>query len=250
MKHVILMTGGTGLLGTVMTKHLYSQGHRLVIVGRSREKLDDLGASIQKNDPITMIEADLSGSEGIDNMIKELQNKNIFPTALINNARSLDFLKVDGLTGYTEREDFINEFTLDVITPYDLAFKLAHAAHSKLNNVINISSIYGMVPYNPTLDENKGRFPIQYSVAKAAVIHLTRELAIRFRKKVRVNCISYGGIEGRADQAFKERYGKLTPSGHMLTTGELTSAVDFLLSDGSSAVVGQNIVVDGGWTLW
>ncbi len=93
--------------------------------------------------------------------------------------------------------------------------------------------------------------PVNYLAAKAAHIHLTHDLAVRLAKKnVRVNCISYGGIEGRVDEAFKERYAQMCPSGRMLNDSDLAGPVMFLLSEAASGVTGHNLVADGGWSLW
>jgi hypothetical protein len=123
---------------------------------------------------------------------------------------------------------------------------------SRLRSVVNIGSQYGVVAANPSLyaEQDKGS-PIHYGVAKAALIQLTRELAVRLAaRKVRVNCLSLGGIEGRVDERFKERYARLCPQGRMLTDSDLTGPVEFLASDASAGMTGHNLVVDGGWTAW
>jgi NAD(P)-dependent dehydrogenase (short-subunit alcohol dehydrogenase family) len=92
---------------------------------------------------------------------------------------------------------------------------------------------------------------VHYGVVKAALIHLTKELAVRFAdKNIRVNAVSFGGVEGRVDNQFKKRYADLCPNGRMLNDNDLTGAIDFLISRNSLAVTGHNLVVDGGWTIW
>ena len=124
--------------------------------------------------------------------------------------------------------------------------------NSKLKNIINVSSIYGMVAPTPGIYKDfEKESPINYGVAKAALIQLTRELAVRLAdKNIRVNSISYGGVEGRADKNFKKRYGQFCPDGRMLRRDEVYGAISFLLSEASSGMTGHNLVVDGGWTIW
>ena len=93
--------------------------------------------------------------------------------------------------------------------------------------------------------------PIQYSLAKSALHHLTKELAVRLsHSKIRVNCIAFGGVDGRVDNEFKNRYSKLTPLGRMLKEDEVVGPLEFLLSDSSSSITGEIISADGGWTIW
>ena len=83
------------------------------------------------------------------------------------------------------------------------------------------------------------------------MLHLTKDLAIRFRDKgVFVNAVSYGGVEGRVDEAFKRRFETLTPLRRMMQPEETIPAVEFLLTEKSGYMTGQNIVVDGGRTVW
>ena len=146
----------------------------------------------------------------------------------------------------------MGEYLLDVVAPYELTMALALAEKSTLEKVIFISSMYGVVPFNLNLYDNPlTEAPMQYSVAKAAQIHLTKNMAIRLADKgVQVNSISYGGVEGRVDQAFMERYANLCPSGGMLKEEDIVGAIEFLVSDRAVGLLGHNLVVDGGWSLW
>ena len=105
--------------------------------------------------------------------------------------------------------------------------------------------------FNPHLYEGEFRPPLQYACAKAALIHLTKCLAVQFAPQgIAVNCVTYGGVEGRVDDAFKKRYAALCPMERMMKDGETAGAVDFLLSDKAAYITGQNIVADGGWGIW
>ena len=76
-------------------------------------------------------------------------------------------------------------------------------------------------------------------------------LAVQFApEKIAVNCVTYGGVEGRVDEGFKKRYAALCPMERMMKDDETVGSVDFLLSDKAVYITGQNIVVDGGWGIW
>jgi NAD(P)-dependent dehydrogenase (short-subunit alcohol dehydrogenase family) len=171
------------------------------------------------------------------------------PAHLVNNARDLANLRADASA--SQRAQWVAEYTLGVVVPVELSLALAESSDSALASVINISSIYGMVAANPALyGKPADRPPMHYGVTKAALLHLTKELAVRLAPKVRVNAITYGGIEGRADDDFKHRYGSLTPLKRMMRPDEVFGPLEFLISDGATSVTGHNLVADGGWTLW
>ena len=95
------------------------------------------------------------------------------------------------------------------------------------------------------------RTPEIYGATKAAVINLTKYFATYMApNNVRVNCISPGGIYNNQDNDFVENYSKKVPMNRMGNENELLSTVEYLLSDQSSYVTGQNIIVDGGFTSW
>ena len=65
-----------------------------------------------------------------------------------------------------------------------------------------------------------------------------------------VNTVSYGGVEGRVDDEFKRKFAELTPLKRMMKPEETIPAVEFLIKDSSNYMTGQNIIVDGGRTVW
>ena len=80
---------------------------------------------------------------------------------------------------------------------------------------------------------------------------MVKELAIRLRKqKIRANAVSFGGAQGRASQVFEQKYGRFTLSGKMLDSEQVFGSAQFLSSDASSGMNGQNLVIDEGWTIW
>ena len=83
------------------------------------------------------------------------------------------------------------------------------------------------------------------------MIHLTKELAIKFKDKgITVNTISYGGVDGRVDEKFKHKFADITPLKRMMKPEDTISSVEFLLKENSNYMTGQNIIVDGGRTVW
>lgn len=152
------------------------------------------------------------------------------------------------ITGDITPDKWHGEFETDVRLPYEYTMQMVEANQS-LNNVIFISSIYGIKP--PTVRP----IPMNYCVCKAAEIHLAKCLAVDLAPKVRVNTVIFGGVlsdraEAQQDEpGFREAYGKITLNGHMVLTDEVAGAIKFLVSEESKGMTGAEIKVDGGYTV-
>ena len=92
--------------------------------------------------------------------------------------------------------------------------------------------------------------PAAYAVSKGGLLQLTRWLSTTCAPSIRVNMISPGGIYRGQNELFVSRYEKDTPLGRMASEEDLIGALIYFSSDLSSYVTGQNIIVDGGWTVW
>ena len=174
---------------------------------------------------------------------------NIGFNILINNARDLLNVKFKH-DSFEQIKNFETEMFMAVYLPYFLSIKLNK---KKLSCIVNISSMYGVVVPNKKLySDGYTSSPSFYGISKAAQIHLTKELSVRMSSyKIRVNSISFGGVEGRVGKSFKKKYAELCPLGRMLNYREIFEPVWFLASEkSSSGATGHNLVIDGGWTIW
>lgn len=248
----ILITGGTGKFGRVLVKALLINGYRVVFTSTSEDRIKTLCSEMDGfGSNISGIKSDLLDPDGVRRLLETINKRSISIDHLINNARSMSTLAV-GKDGITKRDDFLSEFELDVVVPYELSMELARREPKTLRSIINVGSQYGIVVPNPQLyGGTLKEFPIQYGVSKAAFIQLTKELAVRLASTgIRANCVAYGGVEGRVDAEFMEGYSKLSPSRRMLSESDIAGPILFLLNESSSAVTGHTLVTDGGWTLW
>lgn len=251
MPQTILITGGTGKFGRKFVEHFLKKKWRVIFTTTSELRGKTLVKDLGSPDNLLSLVFDFTESEAIEKLLIKLKNKGYLVNHLVNNARSLDSLKTDS-KGQASRTNLMSEYLLDVVVPYELSMSLFNTQSEELKTITNIGSQYGLVAANPYLyDDYPKQSPIQYGIAKAALIHLTKELAIRMASdKVRVNCIAYGGVDGRVNSEFKKRYSRLTPMGRMLNDEEIVGSLDFLVSEESLAITGHTLPVDGGWTLW
>lgn len=245
MKQTILITGGTGKIGRQLVKHFAQKGHMVVFTGRHKDRIASLESECNN---VVGICVDFSANTAIDTITGELSQRNLQVTSLINCARDLDALRVEP-DGSILSQQWHAEYQIDVVVPYMLSMALSKTGH--LKRVVNIASMYGIQSFNPHLYDNDCNPALQYACAKAALIHLTKCLAVLLaNKNITVNCISYGGVEGRVSEAFKHRYAQLCPLKRMMTDIETIPAADYLIDGGDNYITGQNIVVDGGWGIW
>ena len=136
------------------------------------------------------------------------------------------------------------------------AFLLAKYAYEYMekedrSSVIFLSSIYGSLGPNWSLYEGTSMGnPVAYGASKGGLEQLTRYLATQWAPGVRVNCVSPGGIERGQPEEFIRRYENLTPLKRMAHPDDVAGPVAFLSSDAAKYITGQNIMVDGGWSIW
>jgi NAD(P)-dependent dehydrogenase (short-subunit alcohol dehydrogenase family) len=250
----IFLTGATGVIGTQLVRHFVEAGDTVIaaayVDAPGASTFEELAEGLNPERFFTL-PLNLENETAVDEALAFLDRERLRPTCLVNGARNVDHLKLTDQHMPT-REGWLGEFRLDIVVSYELTMALANQADSKLDSVVSLSSMYGLVAPTPALyDDFEEQSPIHYGVVKAAQIHLSKELAVRLAGRgIRVNSVSFGGVVGRVDDEFLKRYAKLCPMGRMLKKEEVVGAIDFMLSDAASSITGHNLVVDGGWTVW
>ncbi len=251
MTDTILITGGTGKFGRKFVSHFAEKGWLVIFTSTNQKRAEEFISEEALPSTVRAIESDLSQDGAAMKLVEEIHGAGGAVNHLVNNARSLESLATNEL-GQTERKAFQAEYLMDVIVPYELSMALYNTQPEQLKTITNIGSQYGIVAANPHLYEDYPRqSPIQYGLAKAALGHMTKELAVRLAEKnVRVNCVAYGGVRGRVDNDFLERYAALSPTRRMLNEHDLVGPLELLMSEKCGAVTGHTLCADGGWTLW
>lgn len=129
-----------------------------------------------------------------------------------------------------------------------------YMAQQKRGKIINFASIAGLLGRDRRMYERNGMKgqPVDYAASKAGVIGLTRDLAGYLSPMgIHVNCVSPGGFQRELPTGFVKDYSDRTPMGRMGRDGiDLNGAILFLASAASDYVTGQNLVVDGGFSIW
>lgn len=251
---VIVITGGAGLLGQEFVKAVIEQHGIAVIADINEEFAKDITEILShelKTDRIDYVTLDITSKDSLQNTISYLHKKYGRIDSLVNNAYprnkryGRNFLDV-------EYEDFTENISLNLggyfLTSQQFAHYFAKQGHG---NIINISSIYGVIsPRFELYTDTNMSMPVEYAAIKSALIHLTKYMAKYFKgMNIRVNTLSPGGILNNQPQEFLDKYNKLASSKGMLDAEDLHGTLIYLLSDMSKYVNGQNIIVDDGFSL-
>lgn len=263
-----LITGAAGLLGKEHALALLEVGANVVLWDVNKEKLmrvtDELTRDFSGQSVIMSV-VDISKEEEVNRAYKELESQGVIISILINNAAinpkySLEnngtvFSRVENLS--------LDDWNYQVSVGLTGAFICskyfgAKMAASQEGVILNISSDLSVIAPDQRLYKLSGVMdnlqpvkPITYSVIKSGLVGMTRYLATYWSANgVRVNALSPGGIYEDQNDDFVKKISDLIPLGRMAKSNEYRSAVQFLCSDASSYMTGQNIVIDGGRTVW
>jgi NAD(P)-dependent dehydrogenase (short-subunit alcohol dehydrogenase family) len=248
-----VVTGGAGPLGSVLAAALAASGARVVVVD-----LDESACAATANglpgSRHVPLGANLLDAQGLATVVDAVHDLGACDV-LVNNAA---FTGTSGVPGYAvpfeEQTDdaFAMALALNLTAPFSLTRRLTPLLRaSGHGSVVNVSSIYGLVGPNMGLYEGtRMGNPAAYAASKGGLAQLTRYLSTVLAPDVRVNAFAPGGIARGQDDAFVERYERLTPLGRMGTEDDFRGVVTWLASDASAYVTGQVIAVDGGWTAW
>lgn len=247
---IAVVTGGYGYLGKSMVNILANKGCKVYVFGRSEEKF--LKAFNGTDRHIFFIQVDISSINSIKDGFARVSKIHDRIDILINNAYFGAMNHPEKMTSEEWRigmEGGVNQFfdCIKYATPF---LKL-----SENGKIINIGSMYGMVIPDLEIYDGREEFlnPPNYGTSKAAILHLTKYYAMYLAKyNINVNSISPGPFPSemvQKDAKFIERLEAKTKLKRIGTPSDLDGLILLLSSNSSNFITGQNIAVDGGWTI-
>jgi len=253
----VVITGGGGILGTRMAIALAGAGASVAIIEPDLAKAQAVVDAIGSNGTARAFAADITNDQSVLTASEAIESTLGPVTGLVNNAA-------------TKSDNFFEPFETFPLADWNtvMGVNLTGAmiccqvfgkgmVERGAGAVVNTLSIYGIVApdqriYEGSLYEGRAiNTPAVYSASKAGLWGLTKYLASYWGdKNVRVNAITPGGVFSGQNNAFVNAYSNRVPMGRMAHQDEMSGALVFLLSDAASFITGQNIVVDGGLTVW
>ena len=232
---VAIVTGGARGIGLSIAQGLKECGARLVIADISKQE-------IKETDGFYFVQCDNRKENSIISMVQEVVEKFERIDILVNNAG----IVLNRPAVETQVSDWEEVFRVNVTGTFLVSREVGKVMlEQKKGRIINIGSNYGSV--------GMGNFSA-YCSSKAAVIHMSRVLALEWAKEgIRVNTVSPAATRTEmtrarlVDPQTRSRYESYFPVGRLLEPEDLVGAVIFLASDASEMVTGHNLNVDGGY---
>ncbi len=259
---VVVVTGGTGMLGRQFSLAFAERGARVVVLDK---RVDDalVAERFGKHaERMMCVAVDVTKRASLEKGLERVLSVWGTPDVLVNNA-AIDS-PPDAPAAENGPFESYPESSWDKVMTVNVkgVFFCCQVIGSRMatagrGSIINICSIYGLVSPDQRLYEYRAKNgapffkPVAYSASKSALTNLTRYLATYWAGKgVRVNTLTFGGVFNKQDQQFLKNYCGRVPLGRMANEAEYNGAVLFLASNASSYMTGSNLVIDGGWTAW
>jgi NAD(P)-dependent dehydrogenase (short-subunit alcohol dehydrogenase family) len=244
---VVVSGAGGGGIGTTVTRMAAEAGATVVAVSRSKENLDEHVAPLAKQGlSVVPVSADASTDDGVAAVLDRVRRTEGDLYGLVNIAGGAEPSTWMPSTRVS-RDDWRALFTENLETAFFMSQAVARELRARglKGSIISLSSISGM---------NTAPFHIAYGTAKAAVAAMTRTMAVELAlDNIRVNAVAPGVTETTASRTYvdddPERDRKAIAMGRRGRPEEQAGAILFLLSDLSSYITGQTLLVDGGLNL-
>ena len=244
---VVVSGAGGGGIGTTVTAMTARAGATVIAVSRSKENLDEHVAPLaQQGLSVVPVAADASTDEGIAAVIEQARRAEGRLYGLVNIAGGAAPSTWMPSTRVT-RDDWRQIFTDNLETAFFMSRAVAAelVAQQRSGSIVSISSISGM---------NTAPFHVAYGTAKSAITAMTRTMALELALSgIRVNAVAPGVTETAASRTYvdedPERDRQAIAMGRRGRPEEQAGAILFLLSELSSYITGQTLLVDGGLDL-
>ena len=234
----VLITGGGGGIGSVLTARFAAEGARVVCVDRDADRASAAVSGVTTTAAVAVV-ADVTDAAAVEQIVRDHGPIDV----LINNALSVsgdNLVTIDDATWQRDLDGTLGSAFVCTRAVLPAMIERRRGA------IVNVASVNGLGYYG-----NEA-----YSAAKAGMLSLTRSVAVRYgRYGIRANAIAPGTIRTAVwderlarEPDLLDRLTRWYPLGRIGAPGEVANAVLFLASDEASFVSGATLTVDGGLT--
>jgi NAD(P)-dependent dehydrogenase (short-subunit alcohol dehydrogenase family) len=254
---VALITGGARHFGYDMADVLAEAGCDLVIISRQLAHAEAAAEKLraQRKRDVLPLGVDVSDPAQVKAMAKKAEAFKGHVEILINNAGGSPG---PGASLFERKPEEIQELiSVNILGTIYCTQEIGRIMVKQgRGKIINIASTAAILGRDRRMYERTGLRgqPVDYAAAKAGIVGVTRDIAaVLAPQGVHVNSISPGGFaRDTVPPNFIKEYSDRTPMGRMgcLGSADLKGAALFLASPASDYVIGHNLVVDGGFSIW
>lgn len=248
---VVIVTGGYGHLGKAMSEALAGSGAKVIVAARSEQKFKEHFKHLE--DQIEFEELDICNHSEYSALFEKVYKRFGRIDALVNNAFSM---QNDGNQETQSAQVFQQSLDGLLSTVYAaMQSVVPYFKKQGQGRIVNIASMYGVVAPDFGIYETVPGFVSlpNYGAAKAAIIQVTKYYASMLgSENILVNSISPGPFPSpnvASHEEFVEELNNKTVLGRIGQPEEIGGPVVFLCSNAASFITGQNLLVDGGWTI-
>ncbi len=263
-----LITGAAGLLGMEHAAALLESGATVILTDLDQSGLDrsiETLSAIGDRNVLSAHTMDVTSSDSIHALALKLGAEGKRVDILVNNAAIDPKVKGAQVVEMSRLENMaLKDWDLQLAVGLTGAFLCTQVFGSRMaadgcgGVILNIASDLSVFSPDqrlyrkPSLPPDQQPVkPVTYSVIKAGLVGMTRYVATYWAEQgVRANALSPGGVFNGQSEEFVQRLSALIPLGRMALREEYRAAVQFLCSDASSYMNGQNVVMDGGRSAW
>jgi NAD(P)-dependent dehydrogenase (short-subunit alcohol dehydrogenase family) len=253
----ILIVGGAGFLGREFCAALINSGANVIAADINLPALNELKRALPS---VVILEFDITNESSISKGISALQAGSKYLDGIVISAGIDAKVSEHENSLFTKLENFpLKQWELEVasgLTGPFLLLKHCSELLTKGSSVVIIASDLSVISpdqrlYNLGKSEFTNFKPVTYSAIKSGLIGMVRYLSTYWAPRaIRVNALSPGSVENRQPQNFVKELETRIPLGRLAKKDEYNKAVIFLLSDDSRYMTGQNLVIDGGRSVW
>jgi NAD(P)-dependent dehydrogenase (short-subunit alcohol dehydrogenase family) len=237
-----IVTGASRGIGLAIAGALVADGANVVLTSRRQEAAEAAASSIGVPEQAVGFGAHATDEDAAAACVAFAIERFGSLDILINNAGTNPAF---GPVVDQDKGRFMKTLDVNLWAPAlwsGLAWRAWMQEHG--GTIVNTASVGGLV-VGPNLGV--------YHASKAALIHLTKQLALELAPKVRVNAVAPGVVRTRLAEALwkehEDAVSAVTPLGRIGEPADVASAVAFLASDGASWITGETLVMDGGQML-
>jgi len=239
-KKVALITGGTNGIGSEIAKTFVNNDYKVLITGTNKKKIDLINS--KNNSDFRAFQSDFKDNESLKKLIQKLNRINKIDV-LVNNA---GINKIDNFIK-TKNKDFSMIQSVNLKAPYQISkCVIKKMEKNNFGRIVNISSIFGKL--------SRGKRSL-YSMSKFGLHGLTVSLSAELsNKNILTNTVSPGFINTDLTKRILSKkemkdLARNVPIGRFGEPEEIARLVLFLCSEENSYITGQNIFIDGGFTI-